>query len=130
MALKTDLHQLDGVFDYQRSIIIETSMLKNKIDHELLDKIDLGVLEVTIDQLQCINAIYPKEQEMKLLVSKLKDAGIGSFNDAVRAVEQKRLECSQSYLLILKMLQYETNLKEKALQMLTILEMSSIIEQL
>ena len=105
-------------------------MLKNNIDNGLLDKIDKGIFEVTIEQLQCIQAIYPKEQEMKLLVSKLKDAGIGSFNEAVRAVEQKRLECSQSYLFILKMLQYETDLKEKALQMLTILEMSPIIKQL
>lgn len=36
-------------------------MLKNNIDTDLLTKVDQGVLEVTVDQLQCILSIYPKE---------------------------------------------------------------------
>lgn len=64
--------QIENVFDYQRAIIIQTSMLRNQIDLSLLDQIDEGNMEaVSPEQLSCLLSIYPREAEIKLLVSKL-----------------------------------------------------------
>ncbi len=78
--------KLEGVFDYQRSIIIQTSMLRNKIDRETLNKIDKGSLDLNLELLHCFLSIYPKESEMQILMRKLSELGLNSFSKALEAV--------------------------------------------
>ena len=57
---------LEGVLDYQRSIINQMAILKKQIDQNFFNKVLEGNLnEVTSDQLQCFLSVYPRDQEIK-----------------------------------------------------------------
>lgn len=82
------------MLDYQRSLIVQTVLLRNKIDDSFFESVNRGDLDaVTTDSLGCFLSTYPKENEIKTLVSKLADFGYRSFIDAYHAIESGDLKC-------------------------------------
>jgi len=67
-----------------------------------------------LDQLLCFRSIYPKENEIKLLVNKLSDLGMRSFCQALDSIVKGELKCEKIEHFLLKLLAYPTDLKRKA----------------
>jgi len=69
----------------------ETSILRNKIDRALFEKIDKGKLkELNVDILQVFLQLYPREKEIELLSQKLEQLGLYSIEEALN---DKSLKC-------------------------------------
>ena len=58
--------QLKDVFKYQRSIVIQTAIIRKKIGPELLNMIDKGKINELqeLDVLSTFLSIYPKDEEI------------------------------------------------------------------
>ena len=75
---------------------------------------------MSIDQLQCLLSIYPRESEIKMMVAKLQEAGLPSFSLGLQAIAKDQLKCGKIEHFMMKLLSYTTDLKSKAQLMLRI----------
>lgn len=74
------LRKIENVFDFQRNLAIQLQMINNKLDANTLRQIDEGCIdELSQEKLESFVRIYPKENEVKKLETKLAEVGINSF---------------------------------------------------
>lgn len=104
------------------------SMKGNNIDESVLRRVDEGDINaITQEQVQCLLNIYPKEAEIKLLVTKLDALGLKSFKSAL---DCKELQCGWMEQFMLRMLESHTDLKQKAEIILEIQQVGSKLGEL
>ncbi len=97
----------------------------------MLDQVDSGSMDsLSIDQLNCLLSIYPRESEIKLMVNKLQEAGLTSFSSGLEAIAKEQLKCGKIEHLMMKLLAYPTDLKCKAQLMLKIQEYAPRVNDL
>lgn len=102
--------KLNNVLNYQRSILVQTAVLKNKIGPSLYEKIDRGdIHELTLEVLDAFLSAYPKESEIKAL-----KAAISKFNIFDYAEALVKLECGNLEQFMLQVLSHKSDLQQKA----------------
>ena len=97
------------MLDYQRSLIVQTAILRNKIDEIFFESINKGDLrQLSQESLACFLSVYPRENEVKAFVLKLANFGYRSFIDAHQAIQSGALKSDSQAKFMIALLRYET----------------------
>ena len=79
----TSNKQLQNVLNYQRSIIVQTSILRHNIGPSFYDKIDRGdIHELHLDAVESFLSACPKENEVEALQAAVQKHGIFDLQEA------------------------------------------------
>lgn len=102
----TTAKKLENVLNYQRSIVVQTSILRHRIGEQFFEQIDQGdIHELTLEQLESFLAAYPKEQEIEALQAAIQKHGIFILSEAL-----EKLECGKTEQFMLQVLTHRSNL--------------------